>query len=320
MILVTGATGLIGSHICRQLVQSGQPFKAFIRNKNNIPDTMPDGIEWIEGDILDFESIYTALDGISVVIHTAALVSFYSKEFKLMDKINVRGTANMVNGALKCGVRRFIHLSSIAALGRPPNNAIISEDAKWVSSPENSYYGETKYHSELEVWRGYEEGLSTVIVNPSVVLGTGNWEKSSTKMFKYAWDEHKYYPSGSFNYVDLRDVVDVIMTLIDSDIKGKRFILNGGKISYLDFFTKVAVEFGKKPPYIHASNMLSKLVVFAEKVRSLLTGKEPMVTGETLLMSKRNFEYDNSKIKNAIEFEFRNLDSTITWACAGLKN
>jgi nucleoside-diphosphate-sugar epimerase len=188
-----------------------------------------------------------------------------------------------------------------------------------VNSPNNSYYGETKYLSELEVWRGAEEGLSTVILNPSVVLGIGDWTKSSTKIFKYVWDQHKYYPGGSFNYVDSRDVADAVIQLLNSDIEGMRFILSNGKISYKEFFERIAKEFGKKPPYKLASYRLSKMILIVEKIRSLLSGKLPMVTKETLLMSKENFEYENSKIKKTIGFEFRNLDNTVKWACAGLK-
>ncbi len=318
MILVTGATGLIGNQICKQLTQSGIPFRGLIRNPGNIPDYPKNDIEWVEGDVLDIESISRAMEGISTVIHTAAIISFHRREYKRMNKTNVNGTANMVNVALNAKVKRFIHLSSVSALGRTSNTPIISEDSKWVKSPGNSYYGETKYLSELEVWRGAEEGLSTIILNPSVVLGIGNWDKSSTKIFKYVWDEHKYYPGGSFNYVDLRDVADAVIKLLNSDVEGMRFILSTGKISYKDFFEKVAKEFGKKPPYKLASYRLSKMILFVEKIRSLLTGKLPMVTNETLLMSKENFEYENSKIKKTIGFEFRNLDNTIKWACTGL--
>jgi dihydroflavonol-4-reductase len=319
MILVTGASGLIGNQICNQLTRLGIPTRGLIRNRGNISDCPANGIEWIEGDILDFESLSSAMEGISTVIHTAAIVSFHRREYKLMSKTNVDGTANMVNAALDAKVQRFIHISSVAALGRTSNTPIISEDSKWVKSHANSYYGETKHLSELEVWRGAEEGLSTVVVNPSVVLGIGDWGKSSTKIFKYVWDEHKYYPAGSFNFVDLRDVAEAVIKLVNSNIESARFILSNGKISYKNFFEKVAKEFGKKPPSKLASYRLSKMILFVEKIRSLLSGKLPLVTNETLLMSKVNFEYENSKIKKTIGFQFRDLDSTVNWACAGLK-
>lgn len=315
MILVTGATGFIGSYICRTLLQEQIPFKALKRVNSLVAPDLENGVEWVEGDILDFGSIEEALKNVDTVIHNAALISFYPKEYDAMSEINIVGTSNMINASLEAGVKRFIHMSSIAAIGRVRKSLRINNDSQWLKSTDNSRYGETKYYSELEVWRGLEEGLSTVILNPSVVLGPGDWNFKSTRMFKYVWDQGTFYPSGTFNFVDIRDLVKATIKLANSNVQGERFIVNAGKIDYKSFFEKIAEQFSKKPPSYKLSPWIANIAIPVDRLKSKLLGVPPLITRETLRLSTIDYDYDGFKIKRLLDFDFRRIEDTIAWTC-----
>jgi len=317
-ILVTGATGLIGSFITKQLIADGHSVRAMKRERSDLSLVfdIKNKIEWAEGNILDVSSCKMALQDIDAVVHAAAIISFRKKDIPNMFKTNVEGTENLVNLCLQNGVKRFIHISSIAAIGRTTKNTEISENAMWEESSINSHYAKSKYLAELEVWRAGEEGLDVAIVNPSVVLGPGDWLKSSTRIFKYVWDERKFYTEGKLNYVDVRDVSSSVTTLLDNNISGERFILSGGSILYKDFFEKVAQQFNKQPPTIKAGKLLLNIAVAMEYLRSKVTGSEPNVTSESKKSARMMFHYKSNKIKSSFNFEFRPLDETLDWACA----
>jgi len=318
LILVTGATGLVGSQICRELKQKGLPYRALRRKSSQIPNDLLE-VDWVEGDILDFESILDALKDISTVIHAAAVISFYKGDYELMETTNVHGTRNIVDASLTASVKKIIHISSVAALGRPIGINHIDENTQWMESSLNSYYGETKYLAELEVWRAMEEGLQTVIVNPSVILGTGDWTKGSTRLFKYAWDEHRYFPGGAFNYVDNRDISNVVCQLAQSNHNGERFILNAGSTTYESFFKLVGERFGKKAPTRKVSESLYFLAILMESVKSFFTRTKPIITRESLISTKKDYHFDASKIKKLLNFAFKDLEDTVEWVIAGLQ-
>ncbi len=317
MILVTGATGLVGSQICRLLKEKSIEFRALKRETSKIPSELIDE-NWFIADILDDGAMLEAMEGVTTIIHAAAMISFYHKDNKQMELINVQGTNTVINAALKSSVTRILHISSIAALGRSKSDIEINENTQWTYSQNNTYYSETKYLAELEVWRGLEEGLSVTVVNPSIILGIGDWTTSSTRLFKYAFDEHRFFPSGSMNYVDNRDVASLVIALINSP-SGERYILNGGNVSYENFFSIAALSFGKKPPVKKISKNTSMFILVVAKIQSILTGRRPFVTREALLSSKKNYQYDASKIKKLMNFAFRDFEDTVAWVCAGLK-
>lgn len=201
MILITGGTGFLGSHLLRTLVQSGKPVRALYRRE--IPQRLQDiqdRVEWVSGDILDVVRLETAMEGISQVYHSAASVSFSPADRAQMMRINVEGTANVVNMAIDAGVDKMVHVSSVSSIGRAKVGNLIDEDCEWVESPHNTAYAVSKYQSEMEVWRGIAEGLNAVIVNPSIILGSGSWHDGSGMLFKNAWKEFPYYTSGIYDY------------------------------------------------------------------------------------------------------------------------
>ena len=320
MILLTGATGLVGGEIANQLAGKGLPFKALRRSSGKVNPILKTSPLWVDGDIMDPMSLKEALKDVDTVIHSAALISFYRREYKTMHQVNVNGTANLINEAIAANVKKFIHISSVAALGRSQQEKHIDETARWVNSPDNSAYGESKHLAELEVWRGQEEGLAVGIINPSVVLGPGNWHQSSTKLFRYAWKEGKFYPPGTFNYVDLRDVSHAVLQVMATDIQGDRFIVSNDTIYYKDFFEKVAEHFDKKAPQRKLTRFIAQMAVIAEGIKSTITGSPPLITRESINLSGMKYRFDNAKIKRVLGFEFTPLSDTIAWTCRELKS
>ena len=327
MILITGITGLVGSFTARRFLEAGYKVAGLKRVNSDLSllQDIESQIVWHEGDILDVMSLEKAMTDIDYVIHTAAIVSFAPKDRNRMFKTNIEGTANVVNLCLEKNIKKLCFVSSVAALGRSiPNekkakNVIsINEKATWEESPLNSNYAKTKYLAEMEVWRAEAEGLNCVVVNPSLILGEADWNKSSTQLLKYIFDEHKFYPQGNLNYVDVQDVAECILKLIISDISGEKFILSAGEISYKDFFKKVAPKFHKKAPNTLVPSSLTSILWRLEAIRSLFTGNAPLITKETALSSSHSFEYPNEKIKQTLDFEFKSLDESLDRICGKL--
>ena len=264
MIAVTGANGLLGSFLMKKFFHEKQPAVGLVREQSDLSlvDDFKHHVTWRNGDLLNTASLEDALKDVTTVIHTAAMVSFNPREKEKMMEANVIGTRNVVNAALHLNIPRLIHVSSIAALGRVKNLDVVDETNKWVDSPLNSSYAISKYLAELEVFRGKEEGLQTLIVNPSVILAGANWNKSSAQLFKYVWNENKFLTDGALNVVDVRDVTEIIYRFLNFPFNGERFIVNGEMISFKDFFNKIALEFNKKAPSITLNKNLLKIISF----------------------------------------------------------
>jgi dihydroflavonol-4-reductase len=318
MILVTGGTGLVGSYLLKELVKMNKPVRALYRSA---PSSLLTGeenrrIEWIKGDILDVSLLFEALQGVRQVYHAAAIVSFNPSRRHELLKINVEGTANVVNTALQSGVQKLLHVSSGAAMGRIRNNQVVNETMYWTPETSNSVYGRSKYLAELEVWRGIAEGLPAVIVNPTLILGAGDWQQGSSKIFKSAYNEFPWYTQGMGGFVDVRDVVMAMILLMEHNILSERFILNAGNHYYKDVFSMIAKGFGKKPPHKKVTPFLASLVWRLEWLKSRLAKEEPMLTRETARTAQANVEFDNSKFLRAFpEFRYIPIEQSIEDAC-----
>jgi dihydroflavonol-4-reductase len=328
-ILITGITGLVGSFTARYFLKSGFQVIGLKRANSNLSliKDIENQIVWFDGDILDILALEQAIENVNYVIHAAAIVSFAPKDRDRMFKTNVEGTINVVNLCLEKKIKKLCFVSSVAALGRkiPNENKAnhvlkIDENATWEENELNSNYAKTKYLAEMEVWRGQSEGLNSVIVNPSLILGEADWNKSSTQLLKYIYDEHKFYPEGNLNYVDVLDVAECIYKLMLSNISDERFILSAGQITYKDFFEKVAPRFNKKAPSTLLGKSLTGVVWRLESIRSFFTGNAPLITKETALSSSHSFEYSNYKIKKEMNFSFRNLDESLDRICKNILN
>lgn len=328
MQFVTGGTGLIGSHLLYRLVSSGQKVKALKRKTSNLQQVLKvfsyysenaeelfRRIEWVDGDILDYYGLEKLLKGVDELFHCAAIVSFNPKERSRMIRNNVDGTANLVNAAIANGVKKLCHVSSVAALGKAENGYLVDEDTNWVPSKKISGYSESKFFSETEIWRGIEEGLDAVIVSPSIVLGPGNWNSGSSRIFKTVWDGMKFYTRGITGYVDVNDVVDAITQLMNDknfhQYKNQRFLLSAENLSYKDVFTQIADIFEKPRPKYHASPLLLAFVWRAAAFYGWLSGKSSAITRETASSSASVRKFDGSKITRELNFEYRPITKSI---------
>lgn len=316
MIGVTGANGLLGKFVMEGLTSQSIPCFGIKRPTSDTSHFKDLSIDWKQADILDLTSLQEAVKGATTIVHTAALVSFKSNDDELLYKTNVEGTRNVVNACLQQGVDRLIHISSVAALGRQKGVTEIDEGHRWVESKLNSAYAESKYLAELEVYRGQEEGLKIDIVNPSVILSQSDWDRSSSQLFKYAWKNRPFYTKGSINYVDVRDVVKIIFSMIKSEASGDRIIANAGVISLKDFLNEVAIRFNKKPPHILVSPSLVSAFAYLELIRSKLMGKEPIVTPQSARTANEKFFYKNQKAIQEYGIQFQSLANTLDWCCA----
>ncbi len=317
MVAVTGANGLLGNFVIRKLIDQNESVLALKRPDSDISmlADLNNKITWCDADILDPVSLYEAFTKVTHVVHTAAIVSFNPRRAKEVLNVNAQGTRNVVNTCLALNIKRLIHISSVAALGRQKGQAHIDEKNKWVSSALNSTYAESKYASELEVFRGQEEGLSTVILNPSAILAPANWNRSSAQLFKYSWEEKPFITDGFLNFVDARDVADIVCQLLHHKIEGERFIVSGGNISYGNFFGKTAKQFNKKPPHIKLGKTLLGVLAQIESFRTKFTSSEPIITPETARFAGTEFLYENKKIKNLLNIQFQSIDDTLQWCC-----
>jgi len=317
MIGVTGANGLLGSFIIRKLIAENEKFIAFKRSTadTSLLSDVQERIEWRELDLQNPVSMDDSLQGITAVIHAAAMVSFNPRHAADISRVNTDGTRNLVNSCLANDIKRFVYISSVAALGRTKGQAVIDEKNKWAESSLNTTYATSKYQAELEVFRGQEEGLKTVILNPSVILAPADWTKSSAQLFKYVWDERRFYIDGSLNCVDVRDVAAVAWMLLNSGIENERFIVSAGVLSYKAFFDAIALRFGKKPPMIKLSEKFLKIVARIEQFSAKIRRSEPLITEETARLAGSHFHYESNKIKKSLHFEFHTVDNTLDWCC-----
>ena len=260
MILVTGGTGFLGAYIIKHLVLKGYSVRAIKRANSSLPFFIPPDIlakvEWVTGDILDVISLEDAMNEIDAVIHSAGKVSFAGNERDELFKINVEGTANVVNTALEKNIRRFIHISSVASLGRTSNGETVDEEREWQDSKINTNYAISKHKGELEVWRAMGEGLEGCVINPSTILGFGNWNSSSCAIFKTVYNEFPYYTNGVNGFVYVEDVARATIQLLESDINFERFIVNGENWSFRQLFNSIADGFNKQHPGKNATPAL----------------------------------------------------------------
>jgi dihydroflavonol-4-reductase len=324
-ILITGINGLAGSFIAKKMLADGHEVFGLIRPESNLNLLVEysNNITWLEGNILDIPNLYKAIEGKDWVINCAGLVSFAPKDQENLYKVNIEGTANVVNACLELGVKKYAQISSVGAIGKetPKKNQklkVITENNEWIEANSPSNYDKSKYLGELEVWRGMAEGLNAVIVNPSVILGEGDWNKSSTKLFKYIFDKNKFYTDGILNYVDGVDLANSIALLMNSNISSERFIISTGTITYKAFFEKVAKAFKTNPPNIKIGPFASQILWRVEAIKSLLLGTDPLITKETANSAAKIFHYSNDKILNIIPIKFNTIDQTISRVCEQL--
>ena len=328
MILVTGGTGLVGSHLLYHLSQQEDKIRAIHRPESDLqkvknvfiyytdqPEIPFNKIEWVETSLNDISELEKVFNQITRVYHCAAVVSFDPKDYRIMRKVNIEGTENIVNLSILNKIDKLCFASSIATLSKSVDGKEITEENYWTNTQGKSGYAITKQGAEAEVWRAGQEGVEVVIVNPGVILGPGFWEKGTGKLFDKIYKGFKYYTTGVTGFVGVNDVVKAMMQLMESNLKNERFILVAENASFKDVFFLIADHFGVKRPYKKVSPFLSEIGWKLAWIKGKLLNKAPDLTKYSARASHQKKYYSSEKIKNALAFSFEPLEKTIETTC-----
>ena len=325
MIAITGATGLLGVYLLAEFVQHGHAARGLYRDDAGLHrakhvlellgmEQVFAKVHWVQGSLEDPASIDALLEGASGVIHAAGTVSFSPKARRTLERTNITGTESMVNAALELEPRpRFIQISSVAALGRSEKEEVITEASHCTDSAQNSHYAYTKFAAEREVWRGFEEGLTGAILNPSIILGAGSWETSSARLIHTVYHGFPFYSEGVNSVVDAGDVARSARILMErSEINHQRFITAGPPISYRNLLFAIADALGVKRPRYSPPRWVSGLAWRLEAVRTFFTRTEPMLTRETVLAGHGKSRYDAARAREVLGVDFKDAQAILS--------
>ena len=333
MILVTGGTGLVGSHLLYRLSLENEDIIAIHRKSSNMEAVKKvfsyytadfekyfSKITWKEADINDISALQDVFKlGIYQVYHSAAMVSFDPKDYHLLRKINIKGTANIVNLSLEWSVQKLCYVSSVAAIDAMPNKQFITEDNEWNPELKHHGYAISKFGAEMEVWRGTQEGLNAVIVNPGVILGGGFWNSGSGKLFSSVANGFKYYTEGITGFVGVEDVVKVMISLMKKNISNTRFVLVSENVSFKTVLFEIADNLNKKRPSIKVSKIMSEIVWRLAWLQSFLTGKTALISKNSARSGHHMSLYSSEKVKRELGFEFELISNSIQKTCGYYK-
>ena len=325
MILVTGGTGLVGCHLLYLLIKNNERVVAIRRKNSNLDkvkkvfssysknyNELFSKISWVEGDINDVQSLLIAFKDIEEVYHCAAFISFDKKDLAAMKKINVEGTANMINISIDKKIKKFCYVSTIAAIGLSTNK-FTDEETEW--SDNSNPYSQTKKNAEMEVWRGVSEGLNATIVNPGVIIGSGFWKRGSGAFFTQISRGINYYPTGKTGFICVKDVVNIMYTLMKKNIFSERFILVAENWSFKKFFHKVSESLNLNPPKKEAGKILMNIALALDFLNSLFSGRRRKLNSASVESSTSTSHYSNAKILSRLNYNFIKIDQSIEETC-----
>lgn len=328
MVLVTGGTGLVGAHLLLQLVKTNTSVKAIYRDESSFealkkcfsfyvsnPDDIFTKIEWFKADITNIPQLTEAFIDVKEVYHCAAMISFTPSDFDALKKTNIEGTANIVNLCLSYGVSKLCYVSSIATLGATLNDDMITEDTHWNNEAKNSVYAISKYGAELEVWRGTQEGLNAVIVNPGVIIGPGFWYKGSGSLIRKVDKGLNYFTTGITGFVGVNDVVDAMLKLMKSSIINERFVLVSENWSYKEFFNAIAKSLKKSAPKQKTSRLLLEIAWRIDWLKHTLFNSKRRFTKSMAKTALKKDSYSAHKIKNTLNYSFQTINEVIEQTC-----
>lgn len=327
-ILVTGATGMIGSRLVYDLLLTGAKVRAIYRDRKRIAQfetnigyytndvrQIVDKVEWVQADVTHYASLLDALQGVNLVYHCAAMVSFHKPDRAAMYEVNIYGTRKLVDACIETKVAKFCHVSSVAALGRTGNGSPVNEETGWLPGKKHTGYSIAKYHSEMEVWRGMHEGLQVLVVNPSVVLGPGDWNSGSPAFYNQVYKGLKFYTRGITGFVDVRDVTKAMLLLSSNEhfeqAKAHRYLLSAANLSYKEIFDAIARSLKVKAPRFEVKPGLMGMCWRVAVSFAWFTGKKPLITRESTQNATRKTQFDGTKISRDFPFQYRSISETI---------
>ena len=323
MILITGGTGLVGSHLLLHLLGNQRQVRVLYRNENKkertlqflkqqgLQEELLASIQWHWGDILDVDLLDTALEGATHVYHCAALISFDPGKYRRLRKVNIEGTANVVNACIAHGITKLCYLSSIAAIGKTSGNDPVTENTKWNPHQAHNVYAITKYGAEMEVWRGSQEGVSCVIMNPGVILGEGLWDNSTGKLFGAVEKGLRYFPGGGTGFVDVKDVIKAMTTAMEKEVMNERFILVGENLSFRELFTLIAQALKKSPPTKEIRSWQLETLWRLDWIAANIFRAPRKLTRVSAKSATQMHHYDNTKAMTLLAIEFNPVKDTV---------
>ncbi len=326
MVLVTGGTGLVGSHLLFKLVEQGVKVRAIHRAESDLSrverifsyytgqsSELFEKIEWATADINNIPDLEKVFEGITHVYHCAALISFDPKDYGLLHKINVEGTANIVNLCIANTIEKLCYVSSIAAIGKSIGEKEATEENDW-QQLNASAYSITKTAAELEVWRGSQENVPVVVINPGIIIGPGFWESGSGQLFKRASKAPKYFPPGGSGFVTVSDVVAIMTTLMQSDIQNERFIVISKNLTYREILEKLTSAMKKEPPKKQIPVWALEILWRLDWFWSLVTNSKRQLTSASVFSLKNRTLYSNAKVIENLDYKFESLDKAISFS------
>ena len=316
---------MLGSYLMLELLKKGKRVKASKRPGSSFDITMKvfgnfsseakilfSQIEWVETDLFNQDNIEEQLTDVEEIYHCAAQINSSPKHKSQQIYNNQKTTENLINAALNQNIEKFCHVSSIAALGNSVNGELISEQTIWKEQKNNSTYSTSKYHSEMEVWRGGAEGLNTVIVNPSVILGVGDWDKGSANLFKKIEEGLNFYTLGSSGFVEANDVAQIMILLMNTkEAFGQSFVVSAENLDFKTLFDKIASSLNKTSPKTYATPFLTQIAWRLDWFKSKISGKDPLITKESARTAHKVLQYNNDKLLKFIPFEYKSIDTAI---------
>ncbi|WP_418638059.1 NAD-dependent epimerase/dehydratase family protein [Winogradskyella sp.] len=326
LVLVTGGTGLVGSHLLFQLLKSNIPIRSIYRNKKTLTrvkhvfsyfsddaEVLFNKIEWVEADLNNVPKLSDAFKDVTHVYHCAAYISFEPNKYNTLRKVNIEGTANIVNLCISHQIKKLCYVSSVATVGHHSDpEKLINEQTDWNPEDDNSVYAITKYGAELEVWRGTQEGLNAVIVNPGIILGAGYWnEGGSGSLFKRIFKGMRYYTNGITGYIDVWDVVNAMEQLMNSNIKNEGFILVSENLSFKTLQIKTAKALDVKPPTKEAKPWLLEIAWRLDWLNHKILGRPRNLSKQNAKSAVRIAKFNASKLKKALDFKFKPINDSI---------
>ncbi len=327
MILVTGGTGLVGAHLLLKLVEAGHSIRAIHRKGSDLERVkkvfgyyredaaeLLNNIEWVEADISDIPALEIAFNGVTQVYHAAALISFDPGDYKKLEKINTEGTANIVNLCIAHNVYKLCYASTIGAIGRSIDGSNANEETPWTPQEAN-VYGRSKHAAEMEVWRGSQEGVPVVIVNPGVIVGPGFWDSGSGALFTTAQKTYGFYPPGGTGFISVHDVVAMMVELMQCPIKNERYIAVTENWTYQKILAEITHELGIKPPETELKFWQLEIGRWFDGLKNLFLNSGRTITKSHIRSLKNRQIFDNQKIKAELGFEFNSLQDEIRFCC-----
>jgi nucleoside-diphosphate-sugar epimerase len=324
MILITGGTGLVGSHLLYHLCLVNKEVRAIHRRSSDLNsakkvfsyyggehETLFRKIRWVEADLLDLVALEKAFEGVEQVYHCAAMVSFVSSDYQKMRKVNIEGTTNVANLSIQFEIKKICYVSSVAAIDNTAQQNMIDEADNWSSTEDKSGYAITKYGAEMEIWRASQEGVPVVIVNPGVILGPGFWHTGSGTMFSRIDKGMPFYSNGLTGFVDVKDVVSIMISLMESTIVGERFILVSENLTYREVLFQIAAALKKPKPRIRINKWMAEFIWRFEFLKSKITLSPPLLTKHTARSSVSTRAYSSQKVIETLDWKFTKIEDCI---------